>query len=426
MKRVSFLIILSFLLFQSYSQEDTERELYTDIDNEEFVGKDLPVMFDLRNTERLSPVKAQPNGGCWASAAMGSVESIWRSSGFGNFELSDINLKLFHGFVPERSTNGNHYMATSYFARGSGPLVKNPDTDSLFQLTPEIAAYITDARYLPDEPDLIKQTIIDIGSVYSMMYFKKNDLDTLTNIYYCNKLNTINHAVNLVGWNDTLVTENGRGVWIALNSLGGQFGDEGFFYIPYTDNNILQYNAIWNKWIPYDSNSKIYYYDTLGSYSSYGFGDTICYGLVKYTAESNLQITKVGSFVNSEKTKIYTEIYSDFDEKTKILSGELGRIEVHHCKYAGYYTLDLETPVRLEKGTDFYILMRYCTPDDTLPLPVETYIKGYSNPHLTAKKCWVNPDYDKWPETWYECGSESKWKALNFDLCIKAYCIKEE
>jgi len=71
-------------------------------------------------------------------------------------------------------------------------------------------------------------------------------------------------------------------------------------------------------------------------------------------------------------------------------------------------------------------MMQYITPNDTLPLPVEKYIKGYSDPHVTDGKCWVNPNFDKWPNTWYKCGPTSKWKVLNFDLCIKAYCIKKD
>ena len=389
------------------------------------ISNSFPIVYDLRNTNRISPVKTQPGGGCWASAAMGSVESVWRTFGYGDFELSIINLKLQNGFVPERSTNGNHYMATSYFSRRSGPLLKNPETDSLYFDNPVTPAYITDARYLPDDQGLIKQTIMDYGAVYSMMYYKKNYLDTLLNTYIYSEGEKINHAVNLIGWNDTMQTSTGRGVWIAQNSLGPSFGDNGFFYISYEDDNILHRNAIWPGWIPYESNSRIYYYDTLGSFESYGFLDSICCGLVKYTAESNLYIKKAGSFVNHPNTLIYTEIFSEFNDSTKVLSGKLAEIEEHYCKYAGYYTFDLDDSVYVKKGNNFYVLMRYISPADTLPMPIETYINGYSDPHITSGKCWVNPNYEKWPETWYECGKGSKWQSLKFDLCIKVYCVME-
>ncbi len=394
-------------------------------DKDLVVSDTFPVYYDLRNSNRLSPVKVQSSGGCWASSAMASVESLWRTRNYGNIVLSDINLKMYHGFDSTRNNNGNHYMATSYLSRRSGPLPKNPESDSLYFKEPKTEAYITDARYLPNDPGLIKQTIMDFGAVYSMMYFRREHVDSLTSIFYTSK-KKINHAINLVGWNDTIQTDTILGAWIAQNSLGESFADSGFFYIPYNDPNILEYNCIWPKWMPFEESSKIYYYDTLGSYYSYGFRDSICYGLVKYTAETDLKISKIGSFINHPFTKIYAEVYKEFDTSSKVLSRKKEVLKEITCKYAGYYTFDLLSTVKVNEGDDFFIMMRYVTPNDTMPLPVETYIEGYSDPHITSKKCWVNPNYEKWPTTWYECGSESEFESLKFDLCIKAYCIKLE
>ena len=385
----------------------------------------LPVVFDLRDYNRLSSVKVQSTGGCWASAVMASVESARKSAGLKDTILSDINLKLFHGFVPERSTNGNHQMATAYFSRGGGPVAKNPETDSIVHNFPDILYYISDARYLPDDPGIVKQAIMDYGAVYSMLFFRKTDVDSITNIFYTRK-EKINHAVNLIGWNDTLSTNFGKGVWIAQNSLGTRFGDSGFFYIPFQDKNIATINAIWPKWIDADPDARLYYYDTLGSYYSYGFRDTVCYGLVKYVADENILLTKTGTSVNFDNTSVYAEVYSEFDTSSKTLSGYLGNTDSVYCRFSGYYTLDVNRQIEISKGDDFYIMMRYVTPDDTLPLPVETAVEGYSSPHIVRDRCWINPDYEKWPSTWYECGAGSRYPALNFDLCIKAFCIRRK
>ncbi|MEZ5198522.1 MAG: lectin like domain-containing protein [Bacteroidales bacterium] len=404
----------------SLSQETENSFPVFDFDRDLNVSDSLPLFFDLRNSGRISPVKTQANGGCWASAVMGSVESVWRTFDYGNFELSDRNLKQFHGFDPSLSNNGSHYMATAYFSRRDGPLMKSPQSDSTDIPEPETVAYITDARYLPNEPDVVKQTIMDLGAVYSMMYYRRSDLDTNSNIYYASK-EKINHAVNLIGWNDTLNTNIGRGAWIAQNSLGKSFGEKGFFYIPYADNNVLNYNAIWPKWIPFEPYSKIFYYDTLGSYKSYGFGDSICYGLIKFTAQREGYLTKIGTAINNPNTRIKGVVFRELDNGQKILKDSLSGFNEIICKYAGYYTIDLEGSVELKKNSDFYILIKYNTPSDTIPLPIETFIKGYSEPHIVSGKCWVNPNYDKWPNTWYECGAKTEWEALKFDLCIKAY-----
>ena len=104
----------------------------------------------------------------------------------------------------------------------------------------------------------------------------------------------------------------------------------------------------------------------------------------------------------------------------------MGNSDSVNCNYAGYFTLDVNQEIHLNKGDDFYILMRYVTPNDTTPLPIEAKIDGYSNPHIKQNKCWINPNYKNWPTTWYACGSNSKYLTLNFDLCIKAYCIRKK
>ncbi|MBN2175586.1 MAG: hypothetical protein JW731_15765 [Bacteroidales bacterium] len=416
---VQFTIVLSplFAPFHSWAQNNNFDELLkTDMD--------LPISFDLRNTDRLGEIKSQPAGGCWASATMGTVESFWKTAGFSEVSLSDKNLKEFHGFVPERNSNGNHNMATAYFARRSGPLEAGTAADSISENNPVTLAYITDARYLPDDPGVVKKVIMHFGSVYSMMYHRKQNLDTISDIYYTKK-EQINHAVALVGWNDTLRTRNGAGVWIAQNSLGLNYGDKGFFLIPYSDPNILKYNAVWPRWIPYDPKSQILYYDTLGSYQSYGFGDSVCYGLIKFTAGQNAVLSKVGTFVNHPETKITFTVFDDFDNNTKILSDLLFESKTFKCSLAGYYTFDLDEKIKISQSDDFFIMMKYSNFSDTIPMPVEKYIKGYSNPGITSGKCWTNPDFEKWPSTWYECGTNSTYQSLIFDLCIKAYMIEE-
>jgi len=416
------IISLIVILQGTFCFSQGEYPSSVDFDYNLFNRKGLPEVFDLRNFDRLSKMKVQPAGGCWASSAVASVESFRKSAGIQDAIFSDIHLKLFHGFDSARSTSGNHYMATAYFSRGNGPLIKNPETDSIYNPQPEIYSYITDVRYLPNNPSIVKQVIMDYGAVFSMMYFRRQYIDSTSFVFYT-PYEKINHVVILIGWNDTLKTKNGEGVWIAQNSLGADFGDRGFFYIPYQDPNILNHNAVWPKWMDYNKDVKLYYYDTLGSYYSYGFRDTICYGLVKFEAEEDIQLSKIGTSVNFGFSKIYGEVFQKFDTASKELSGYLGNIDSIICRFPGYYTLDLNQDINIRKGEDFYIMMRYVTPNDTLPLPIETFIENYSDPHIIQGKCWINPNYEKWPATWYECGPGSKYTTLNFDLCIKVYCL---
>lgn len=383
---------------------------------------DLPLSFDLRGSGLLSPVSTQAAGGCWASSTMVTVEAWLRHAGRGEYTFSARNMQLNHGFDDSRNTYGNHYMATAYFSRGSGPVERDPARDSVAYLDPQLPLLLREARYLPGAPALIKQTIFDYGPVYSMLYFKRNAVDSATFIFHSpdNPLEHINHVVSLVGWNDTLETPAGAGAWIAQNSLGTKFGDAGFFYIPYEDKSILKHNAVWPDWDDYRAANSIYYYDTLGSFNTYGFNDSICYGLVKYTARTNESIIRLSSHINTPGTFLQFEVYAGFDEANKVLSGKLGETSETPCIFPGYYTLDLPDAIPVVAGQDFYILARYNAPFYKEPLPVEQAIEDYAHPHLTTSKCWVNPNLEKWPDAWYECGTNSEYPALDFDLCIRA------
>jgi len=419
---MKLIIALPFVLISLAGFSQSSQKI--DFDQIVIDSANLPDFFDLRNSAFLSPVRTQPNGGCWTSASNTTAEGCLRQAGYGNYIFSDINLQLFSGFDESRKVNGNHLMATAYYSRGSGPIVKDVNTDSVSFIKAIVPYCMTDARFLPNNPNIVKQTIMNFGPVYSMLYFKKEDTDTINHIYYT-KIKKINHVVSLVGWNDTLVTIKGRGAWIAQNSLGIKFGDSGFLYIPYQDKNILKHNAVWSNWIPGNLDYDLFYLDTLGSFNSYGFDDTICYGMVEYTAHNDGSLNKIATWINADQTSIKVEVYKDFDKETKVLSGELISEQTTICRFAGYYTFDLLNSLHFVKGDKFYIVIKYSHPINKKPMPVEKYVKDYADPHISAGRCWINPNFQKWPESWYEVGLNSEYDFLTFDLCIRAYYLND-
>ncbi|MCF8378270.1 MAG: hypothetical protein K9H49_01755 [Bacteroidales bacterium] len=387
--------------------------------------KEIPLAFCLEFPDQLCPVKTQPTGGCWASASNTVVESYWLRMGFNAEHVSDKNLQLFHGFVRERNVNGNYMMATAYYTRGSGPVRKNEFNDTTEIINPELSYLNTGARYLPGDPYLIKRVIHDCSPVYTMLYFRKSNVDTVTQIHYTEK-SGINHALALIGWNDTLTTKSGRGVWIAQNTLGELFGDNGRVYIPYQDKNILEHNAIWPEWETFNPRLQILYYDTLGPILTYGFNDSICWGMVNFTASDKGSVNRVGVFVKHPGTRIYAEVYKKFEPVEKVLSGLEGKSDAIRCIYPGYYTINLDKPVSFQKGEDFFVVVRYQTPDQGFPMPIEQYQKDYADPDITQNRAWINPDFEKWPNLWYEVGENSNLAYLKFDLCIRAYFILDK
>lgn len=61
-----------------------------------------------------------------------------------------------------------------------------------------------------------------------------------------------NHAVVLVGWDDTIEHRQGRGVWIMRNSWGPSWGDDGYMLIAYGTALIGEFDAYFVEYEPVD------------------------------------------------------------------------------------------------------------------------------------------------------------------------------
>jgi C1A family cysteine protease len=383
----------------------------------------LPEVFDLRETGNLTPVKDQSTcGACWTFASYGSIESRWLSLGVGGFDMSEQNLKNGNGFEIDHCGGGNAVITTAYLVRGDGPISEEDDPydvdngDYVSGLTP--LGYVPDARFLPNDPSTIKQIIYDYGAIYTDMYWDGDYYNSNNNTYFCDVSadSGTNHAVLLVGWNDTLQTAGGEGAWIIRNSWGTSFGDRGFFYISYNDSSVNSGPAFWPNRMDYEDNSIIHQYDEFGALAGIGCDNSRGYGLVKFTMDKAQQITKLGVWQNSPNSTVAFEIYSDFNGSS--LSGMLASIGDQTCSYPGYYTFSLSSPLELNSGDDIYVKVIYNCPGEKYPVPIETAIDGYANPTIETGKFWVSCNGNSW--TAFGGGTE-----YEYDLCIKAYGLTE-
>ncbi len=79
-----------------------------------------PATYDLRNvggTSYVTPVKNQGQcGSCWTFATMASLESSILMDGGASRDLSENNLKNYHGFDAGPCAGGNVWMSQAYFA----------------------------------------------------------------------------------------------------------------------------------------------------------------------------------------------------------------------------------------------------------------------------------------------------------------------
>lgn len=396
------------------------------LENNKLKSTTFDAVYDMRSTGLLTPVRAQTVNGCWAYATMASVESKWLGLGLGVWDLSENNLKYCHGFADSRSYYGNHYMSTAYFARRSGPLIESDDPNTGGSPAPGVCptgktpvAYITDARYLPNDMNTIKQAILDQGAIYTMMYINQSSsyYDATNYTYYYNGAAEVNHCVALVGWNDNKVTAGGTGAWICKNSYGAVWGELGYFYVSYNDYAILDYNAYWPVRLDNTPNSQVYGYDDLGNYDGVGYDSTVGYMLVKYVATAKQLLSKVGTYTLSANSTIGIDVYDNFDPVSLVPSVLLSRQEGLACEMPGYYTFDLPAPISVEEGDDFYIRIRYQTPDSLKPIPIEYAILDYSTPFIESNIAWTSGDGKN--GSWFLIGNTTTNE--KYDPCVKVY-----
>ena len=386
----------------------------------------LPAVYDLRSYS-WAKTSVKDQGNCtagWAFAAMAALEHEWKKQGYSDTSLSENNLKNCHGFSKGPCSGGTMKMATAYLTRMSGPVSEttdpyNPSVQScLTGLTP--LAYVSDIRFLPNDLQTIKQEIYNQHSLYSAMYWTSSSYNSSNFTYYYSGTLAANHAVTLVGWNDSKVTAGGAGAWIAKNSFGSSWGESGYFYISYNDTRILSENAFFpdiNR-LPYLSNSTVYSYDDLGWVQSWGYGTTEAYGLMKFVATNDNGLSRIGTWVVAGNSTVDIEIYDNFTGTA--LSNLLLSIPNQSCPYPGYYSFSIPNYeyFNLVSGNDYYIKVKYTTPDCNNPIPTEMVSPGYStNATIQTGKCWMSGD----GITWDAVGGGTPYM---LDLCIKAYTYK--
>ena len=394
----------------------------------------LPARYDLRNEGFVTPIKNQGGcGACWIFTTMGSIESRWMQLGLGIYDFSENNAATENGFEGDPCEGGNAKQLTPYLIRGDGPISEADDPYVLGkeQYNPlfDTQGIVTDARFLSNDMNVIKQCITDYGGLYSSFWwFGDFDdyYDQSTNTFFFSNINTdttdAGHAIVLIGWDDDMQTAGGTGAWIIKNSWGDNFGEDGYFYISYQDVFLNSGQiACWPGRQDYNEHSSIYYYDRLGHLANWGYDDDgIDYALVKYTINNDETLFEIGTYTVRGNSQLSFDIWDNFGNG--VLSGLLGNTSVttniNTCDYPGYYTYVIPNPIEVSAGDDIYIRVRYQTLDNGLPIPIEMSIEDYANPQIEAEGFWLSSGGSN---SWDQVSDNSDYP---YDPCVKLYTIE--
>ncbi|MBI5591362.1 MAG: peptidase C1 [Deltaproteobacteria bacterium] len=376
-----------------------------------------PAQYDLRTTGKLTPVRDQGScGDCWAFATYSSLESYLLPSE--NWDFSEQDLNINHGFDSPPCNGGNSYMSMAYLSRYSGPIKEADASAAQVQKHIQRVEFIPRTKYTFDE---IKQAVMTFGAVDTSIGWYDSAYKSSNSSYYYNGSGKTNHDVAIVGWDDTYSKSNfitappNDGAFIIRNSWGAAWGEGGYFYMSYYDtyagNNCWAFD---NAESPTNF-STIYQYDPLGWISSLGAkpSSTTGWGANIFTATSSDPLKAVSFYAGSSNTTYEIDIYSGVTAGMPT-SGTLEITQPGTLSSVGYVTIPLNQPVSMTSGTLFSVVVKFVTPGYNYPVPIEKPMANYSsNASYNPGESFFSSNGQSWNEI-----SNSTYKS---NVCIKAF-----
>ncbi len=208
----------------------------------------LPEKWDWREHNGVTPVKDQGScGSCWAFGTVASFESLLLIKQDTLTDLSEQHLVSCNTsgwgcnggwWAHDMFVNPGAVMEADFPYQASDISCGGPYTYA-FQLAGW--AYVDGDNKVPST-DMIKQAIYDYGPVSAAVYVGSSfqaytggvfDNDESSGGFLCCKTNSkVNHAIFLVGWDDS------KSVWILKNSWGTGWGESGYMNIKYGINQV--------------------------------------------------------------------------------------------------------------------------------------------------------------------------------------------
>ena len=388
---------------------------------------EIPVAYRLDDYGYVTSIKDQKSGGnCWSFTALAVLESCIKKITGIDYDFSEENMKnimeKYSDYGWEDDTNGGGYpqMAWAYLAGWLGPVSEEDDKyDDSSVLSPILNSlvHVQNILFLSrpgyTDNDAIKTAILKYGAVGTDMFYEDEFLYN-NRAYYYNGNSTGNHAVTIVGWDDTYSRynfnerPNGDGAWIVKNSWGPDWGENGYFHVSYYDTKFatigednIAYTFILNDTYRFDRN---YQYD-IGGASNYLFntGSSYLYKNI-FNATGNGLLKAVSTyFYNKTNWTVSVKVNDELKTFKKGMSE------------AGYWTIILDDDVYIKKGDIFEVLFNITT-EGIAKVPVS------SNDKVNHIIKWTNISYVR--------GSNAmSWENLayrNMVACIKAFLISDD
>ena len=398
-----------------------------------------PSYYDLRVLGKLPPVEDQGTTGvCWAFASLGSLESCLLPNEIWYFSENNMKNVLSssypEGFDREANGAGSWEEATAYLTRYSGPVTSAQDPfNDYINYSPSgltVVKHVQDTVLLDPrnitgtiDNSQIKNAIMEYGAVYSLMTYDDLYFNPMTDGYYYNGSLTVNHAVDIVGWDDNYSKDNfingapGNGAFIVRNSWGSGWGDGGYFYVSYYDKYLANsdYNVVFMDAESVSNYDNIYQYDPYGAVGNLGFDNDVGWFSNIFESNGNEKLESSSFYVFSPNSSYNIYVYLN-PKGNNPVDGVLVESQSGIISSEGYKTIQLDKIVNLLKGQKFSVVVKLTSPNSLYPITIEYPLDGYSSKATASPgESYISADGYSW---------EDLTSILpNANVCLKAFTV---
>lgn len=409
----------SFITNKGSAEFDTSsvfESVFTPVDisdtAESLSENSFPESFDLRDCGYVQNVKAQGEyGTCWTQTAVDSAESglIKRVP---DIDLSEWHLAYYAYSGGEQIDLGKDSNTEEVFKHGGSALVasnmwlqwKGPvtekegleygsadilsDTD-LQQKYRDSADYHLKNAYLfdfsGDNPEIRNDTLKNFllkGFAVDISYYNDSGCyDSVHHSYMSGQDKTATHSVTIIGYDDNFPAENfsskalpeNNGAWLAKNSWGNTWQDNGFFWISYEEPSLCEFAVFELE----DSNnySKNYHHDTFISNQAMkaGSGNT-SYMANIFQSEGNEWLQAVSCDFIVPDTDYKIDIYKNLKSSSNPKSGQKAYSISGKNTITGYQTIELDQNIELSESEYFSVVVTMTNSNNPYVIPTESCI----------------------------------------------------
>ncbi|MBS5082527.1 MAG: lectin like domain-containing protein [Clostridiales bacterium] len=386
----------------------------------------LPASYDSRNEARAPVIKNQGElGTCWAVATSSALEASLLPREHLVFSADHISLQ--NHFAKNQNDGGDYTMAMAYLAGWQGPVLEKDDPygDGVSPDGLAPVKHVQEIQMIKDKDyEAVKRAVYDHGAVQSSLYMDLQN--TVSSSVFFNKINSTycyvgkarsNHDILIIGWDDNYPAAKFNadikkdGAFICQNSWGPDFGEEGIFYVSYEDanlgNNCVTYSRVENT----GNYNDIYQTDQCGWVGQIGYGSDTCYFANVYEARRDEMLSAVGFYATGKDTEYEIHIIETFDGPSSLISwspDKTGKFD-----NGGYYTVDLDEPVKVSEGQRFAIMVKIKSPGLQYPVATEYQAdEATKNVDISDGEGYISMSGYTWTrtETEHSC-----------NVCLKVY-----